>query len=176
MNKKLFYLIIFISAVSTCAGAFYQVFMSDTALRFLSGQLEDILQTSELTSVFNKILNAELSLLFILAASFVPIFIPAVFIIPAIKGFSYGFSSAMLISISGFKGIFQAFATLLPFALIQIGIFSFAGCLAFSMSSFQNGKSARKMKTERFLKLCLILSAVLFISCILETFLQVLIL
>lgn len=176
MDKKLFYLIIFITAVSVCAGTFYQILISDTTSQLLISQLESTLEASNMSSVINKMFKSQLSLIIILLSSFIPVFLPAIFIIPVIKGFSYGFSAAMLISLSGIKGVLQVFITILPFAIIQIAVYALAGCLALSMRTAVHGKSVRRMKTERFIKLYLILAAALLIICILETCLQVLIL
>jgi len=176
MNKKIFYLIIFFTAIGICTGTFYQIYISDSAASKLTADLEYILENAGISSVINKTFNAQLSLAAILSSSFIPIFLPAIFLIPVLKGFSYGFSSAMLIELYGLKGILYIMFTLLPFAVTQLIIYSLSGCLVIFMRQTVQRKNALKKYLRRFIIISLILSVILSISCILETFLQVLIL
>ena len=144
INKKLFWIYLFIFAVGLCAGSFFEVSMTgagkDQLMDALSGFFTDG-NNAPFISDFSRCAGTWLMITVILFVT--PFFPPLVLCGPLIclaKGLSVGFSAAMLAETFGLKGGWYILSTLVPHSLIQIPLMcvmaAFSACLLYTSSEY----------------------------------------
>lgn len=150
MDKKIFFILLFIAATGLCTGAFFEVFMSGEGKDQLAAVLTGFFDPagSDTNTVTNAVTdasadagaNAALGPLTAFWQSFRGPFLflilcfvsPVVFVLLPIcalylffHGLFMGFSATMLIEAMGLRGLVYTTLTLLPSGLLQVLLFAF---------------------------------------------------
>lgn len=193
LNRKIFFVFVFIFAVGVCAGSFFEVFMTGTGKDQLMDALSGFLSKeggdiSFSTEFFNCYRTWLLICVFMMICPLLPPLTAAVPVICLLKGLSFGFSATMLVETFGLKGGWYILCTMLPHSLIQIPVMCFLACLSAGaahmvMSSFLSGMKRRasrrdKLKTVlrqnagQYVIIFAAAALCLAVSCVIETLLN----
>lgn len=138
LNKKTFCLLLLITAISMCTGAFFEVLIEGSGKNELMKLLLSNF-SSENTSNFLTIFKTSIysqfkSWLILFLCPIIPILI---FLCPFVcitKGLSIGFSSTMLVETFGLKGALYILITIMPHSIIQLPLFCFLSSASLEMS------------------------------------------
>ena len=196
INYKIFGIFIFIIAVGICAGSFFEASMAgseksgffDALNTFFGYSAKTGNESSELLS--ENIFSAFRSFLPALgigyASAFLPFLLPFVPLYIFTRGVSVGFSAAVIFETFGLKGAAYVLTSLMPPHLLQLPVFCFLGIIslqtgcetaAYIFSRKKNStalRSAKKVLFSDIRKYSLFYlagSLLIFISCLLQTFL-----
>lgn len=187
INKKVFLVFLFITAISMCAGAFFEVFMEGIGKE----QLMDLLSSNfseDQSFGFIPLLKSSFFAVikpwaFLLISPLIPLLAVTYPMICIIKGFSVGFSSTMLIEAFGTKGIFYIISTIMPQNVLQLPIFCLLSVVSMRMASIilrlyiniikkRRNKSALQPVVRHYLFTFSITFLLLSISCLVEACLK----
>ena len=187
INKKLFWIYLFIFAVGLCAGSFFEVSMTgagkDQLMDALSGFFTDG-NNAPFISDFSRCAGTWLMITVILFVT--PFFPPLVLCGPLIclaKGLSVGFSAAMLAETFGLKGGWYILSTLVSRSLIQIPLMCVMAAFsaenaAFAVKALLAGKrrlavkNALRRHARHYLMFFSVSAALLAVSCVIEALLN----
>lgn len=187
-NQKIFAVLLFITSVGMCAGAFFEVFMEGSGkeqlMDFLSVYITDSTKSSFLSIFFSSSLSLFKPWLFFFLCPLIPLLALACPFLCMLRGLSVGFASTMLIETFGFKGAWYIILSIMPQNIIQLPVFCLLSALSMSMSvisfkcythrhSRKKYKNALQVNARHYIfvfALCLFL---LLISCLIDVVLKV---
>ena len=187
INKKIFALLLFVTAVSMCAGSFFEVLMVGTGKEQLMEFLSASFTLDNPFGFFPLLINSLKSnykiYLFLLISPVLPLLVITYPFICISKGLSVGFSSTMLIETFGIGGILHIITTIMPHNVMQMLIFCVLSTASIQMAMdffkfyFQKNqrkrnKSALQISIRHFLVIFAVSFVILFISCLIEAFLK----
>ena len=147
MNKKIFFLLLFLTATGITTGCFFELLLSGSGKEELMGLLSSFLvDGSSSSSLPERILpKIAAGAAFLLPAFLLPL-LPWLFPFHLIylfaKGFFLGFSSAMVLETLGARGLFYVAATMIPAQLLQFLLFALLLC--FSLQEYQHLRHRKK--------------------------------
>lgn len=186
MNKKqLLIILIFISAIGICTGAFFEVNMHGSGKEQMMTVVSSFLSTKDIQG-FASYFTASLSnwskiwlaLFLCPIIPFLTLFCPVACMF---MGITIGFSSTMLVETFGPKGSLYILATILPQSLIRLPLICFLCFLSIQMALLiskyliwrkkQNNNALREFARHYILTYLLGL-LILIISCLIEAFLM----
>ena len=187
INKKIFALLLFITAVSMCAGSFFEVLMigagKDQLMEFLSASFTLDNPFGFFPLLINSLKSNFKIYLFLFITPILPLLLIIYPFICISKGLAVGFSSTMLIETFGISGIPYIITTIMPHSIMQILIFCLLSAVSIQMAIdflkfyFQKNqrkrnKSALQISIRHYLAIFAISFIMLFISCLIEAFLK----
>ncbi len=187
INKKIFFPLMLITAISMCAGAFFEVFMEGVGKEELMELLSSHFSVDQSFGFISILKNSFLSQIktwFILfMCPIIPILALICPFICITKGLSVGFSSTMLVETFGFKGAFYILTTIMPQNLIQIPIFCLLSTLSIQMSVLvfnyyvyktnrKRNKNALQIAVRHYLTIFAYSLAIMLASSLIEAFLK----
>lgn len=189
MDRKIFIILLFITATGLCTGAFFEVFMSGAGKDQLISILENFFSGSpgsNLTFFQSFLQSFKSNLVFLLlyfVSPIIVILLPLDGLYLFFKGLFTGFSATMLVEAFGIKGVYYTALTLLPSGLLQILLFSFLGMLSLQegiqvIQAFRTRRGARGRSNKnalqifagQYFKYYLAGLGIMTISCLLEAF------
>ena len=189
MDKKIFIILLFITATGLCTGAFFEVFMSGEGKDQLISILENFFQNSRgsnLTFLESFCQSFKRNFIFLFLYFLSPLLIvllPLDGLYLFCKGLFTGFSATMLIEAFGIKGVYYTALTLLPSGILHTVLFSFLGTLSIQegiqvIQAFRcrrgvrgrNNKNALQLFAGQYFKYYLAGLGILTVSCLLEAF------
>ncbi|MBR4410808.1 MAG: hypothetical protein IKT31_05750 [Firmicutes bacterium] len=133
MNKKVFFLLLFLAATGMTTGCFFELLLSASEKEELMTLLAGFLGgKGSASSLPEHILSkAAAGTVLLVPAFFLPL-IPWIIPFPLIylffRGFVLGFSASMVMETLGFKGLFYITVTLIPAELLQLLLFALLLC------------------------------------------------
>lgn len=147
MNKKVFFLLLFLSATGVTTGCFFELLLSvnekEELMTLLAGFLGGKVSESSLPEqIFSK---AAAGTVFLVPAFFLPLvpwMIPFHLLYLFLRGFFLGFSASMVLEALGLKGLFYIAVTLIPAELLQFLLFSLLLCC--SLQEFHHLRHRKK--------------------------------
>ena len=147
MNKKIFFLLLFLAATGMTTGCFFEILLSGSGKEQLMDYLGSFLasegsETSLWESFFRKAAGGAFFLLTALLLPLFPWLAPLHLLFLFFRGFFLGFSSAMVLEALGMKGILYIAVTLVPAELLQLLLFAALFCL--SLQEYQRLHHRRK--------------------------------
>lgn len=185
INEKLVLALLFICAVCISAGAFFEVHMTgagkENLQTILTGFFTSESAAADFKSCFFNSLKYRLPAVFAsFFAPFIFITMPVLPIYIAIQSIALGFAAAMTLEAAGLLGMIYVGLYLMPQNLVLLPALAVlaaaavqAGCSCFSFR-FLRRKQKRKalqFNAGHYLKIYLIGSCAVIISCLLEAFL-----
>ena len=186
-NKKIVFILLFITAVSMVSGSFFEVHMSGLgkeqlmetlSLHFSANNSEGF--WALFTASFFKILKIWGYMLLCPIIPVLALFCPFICVF---RGFSVGFSSTMLIEAFGMKGALYILSTITPHNIIQLPLFCILSSYTLKMSvkitkiylqknNRIRNKNALQNDARHYLTIYLLSLLILLISCLIEAFLK----
>lgn len=186
INKKIFHLLLFITAIAMCTGAFFEVLMEGTGKEELMNMLSSnfsIENTFGFISILKTSFYSQFKMWLVLFLC--PIIPILIFLCPSIciiKGLSIGFSSTMLIETFGIKGVLYILITIMPHSLIQLPVFCLLSTASIEMSRYflnlyinknhKRNKNALQSAARHYLTIFGCSLVILFISSLIEACLK----
>jgi len=187
INKKLFFILLFLCSVALCAGSFFEVYMEGAGKEQLKDLLSSFLSENNNISFLRLFLeNAKswfLIWIILLSCPILPLLAVYGPIICIIKGLSVGFSATMIVESFGLKGIWYILISIVPQNIIQLPITCLLSALSIKMSilflKFYTQRKGRKKNknalltaTRHYLIIFIVSFLILLISCLIEAFLK----
>lgn len=187
INKKLFWIYLFIFAVGLCAGSFFEIFMTGAGKDQLMEALSGFFTDGGSSSFLSAFLRCAKTWLIITAVLFFSPLVPPLAVcgpfICIAKGMSAGFSAAMLAETFGLQGGWYILSTLVPHSLIQIPVMcamaSVSAEITFMVLKALLAKKRRsaiknalRIHARQYLMLFAASAALLGVSCVIEAFLN----
>lgn len=147
MNKKVFFLLLFLTATGMTTGCFFELLLAGSGKDELMNLLGNVFDgKAEVLSLprhmFSQMAAAAA---FIIPAFFLPLLpwlFPYHLIFMSVKGFVLGFSTAMILETFGSKGLLYTAVTVIPAQLMQVLLFAFLFC--FSLQEYQHIRHRKK--------------------------------
>lgn len=187
-NQKIFAVLLFITSVGMCAGAFFEVFMEGSGkeqlMDFLSIYITDSTKSSFLSMFFSSSLSLFKPWLFFFLCPLIPLLAIVCPFLCMLRGLSVGFASTMLIETFGFKGAWYIILSIMPQNIIQLPVFCLLSALSMSMSvislkcytrrhSRKKYKNALQVNARHYIFVFALCLLHLLISCLIEVVLKV---
>ena len=147
MNKKVFFLLLFLTAIGMTTGCFFELLLSGSGKEELMSLLGSFLGSNKGSSapaehIFSKIAAGAAFVLPAFLLPLLPWLMPFHLIYLFGRGFFLGFSSAMVLETFGARGLFYIAVTLIPAQLLQFLLFAFLLCC--SLQEYQHLRHRKK--------------------------------
>ncbi len=129
MNKKVFFLVLFLAATGMTTGCFFELMLSGSGKDELMNILSSFLDSGAPGSIFSEHIlpKTAAGAVFLIPAFFLPLIpwvLPFHLIYLFFRGFFLGFSVSMVLETLGLKGLFYIAVTLIPAELLQFLLFA----------------------------------------------------
>ena len=186
VNRKLFFVMLFIFAVGLCSGSFFEAYMQGEGKEQLKELISVFFSSEESPAFAVAFLSSVKKWLLLSAVLFIcpllPLLMPAVPLIPLFKGLALGFSATILVETFGIKASLYILGTLVPQNIIQIPVLCFAAAVSLETSVLvirqlqprrrrSNKKALQNYARQYILTFGAVIILVIF-SCLLEAFLM----
>ena len=155
MNKKVFFLVLFLAATGMTTGCFFELMLSGSEKNELMNILSSFLDSGNTGVNFSEHIlpKAAAGAVFLIPAFFLPL-VPCMFpfhlIYLFLRGFFLGFSASMILETLGLKGVLYIAATLIPAELLQLLLFTLLLCCSLQKYHHLHHRKKGSRKAPQF--------------------------